>query len=194
MDHQSDIAQTDTLFTERKIQKRSFLHTFRKADKGATAVEFSIIAIPFIAMLFAIIETALVLFANQVIETAVADTSRLLMTGQAQTLGLSKDDFKNRLCDRLGSMFSCDAGVYVDVRNYSDFSSAQNARPVDGSGELDVSTMNQYSPGGSGAIVVVRAAYLWPVFVTQLGMNLSDQRNGKRLLVGTAVFKNEPFN
>ena len=167
---------------------------FRRSEEGAAAVEFAMVALPFMAMLFAIIETALVLFANQVLETAVADTSRLIMTGQAQAANMSKDEFKKRLCDRLGNMFDCNGGVYLDVRNYSDFNSATNARPVDGSGALAPGTMNQFSPGSSGAIVVVRAAYLWPIFVTRMGFNLSDQQGGKRLLVGTAVFKNEPFN
>jgi Flp pilus assembly protein TadG len=173
--------------------RRGFFRRFRKSKDGATAVEFALVAVPFFGMLFAIIETALVLFANQVIETAVADTSRLIMTGQAQGANMSREQFKQRLCDRLGGMFNCSSGIYVDVRNYTDFTSAQNARPVDNDAKFDPASMNQYSPGGSGAIVVVRAAYLWPIFVTRFGMDLSDQRDSKRLLVGTAVFKNEPY-
>ncbi len=34
--------------------------------------------------MFAIMETALVFFASQTLETAVADSARLIMTGQAQ--------------------------------------------------------------------------------------------------------------
>ena len=58
-------------------------------QRGAAAVEFSLIAVPFLALTFAIIETALVFFAGQTLETAVADAGRLIMTGQAQTAGFS---------------------------------------------------------------------------------------------------------
>ena len=48
---------------------------FGKRDEGAAAVEFAIVAAPFIAMLFAILETALVFFAGQTLETAAADSA-----------------------------------------------------------------------------------------------------------------------
>jgi hypothetical protein len=51
----------------------------------------------------------------------------------------------------------------------------------------------QYSPGGSGSIVVVRLFYQWPLFVTGLGYNIANLTGSKRLLVGTAVFQNEPY-
>jgi hypothetical protein len=51
----------------------------------------------------------------------------------------------------------------------------------------------QYSPGGACAIVVVRMFYQWPLFVTGLGFNISNLSGNKRLLVGTAAFKNEPY-
>ena len=38
----------------------------------------------FFALLFAIIELAMVFFASQVLETVTQDTARLIMTGQAQ--------------------------------------------------------------------------------------------------------------
>jgi Flp pilus assembly protein TadG len=41
---------------------------------GSAAVEFGLIAAPFIALLFAIMETAIVFFAGQTLETAVADS------------------------------------------------------------------------------------------------------------------------
>ena len=56
---------------------------FVRRDDGATVIEFAIVIMPFLALLFAILETALVFFAGQVLETAVTDASRLVMTGQA---------------------------------------------------------------------------------------------------------------
>jgi Flp pilus assembly protein TadG len=39
-------------------------------------------------------ETALVFFSGQTLEAAAAASARLIMTGQAQTAGFSKDQFK----------------------------------------------------------------------------------------------------
>ena len=43
---------------------------FLKKDDGAAAVEFALVAAPFLALVFAIMETALVFFAGQTLETA----------------------------------------------------------------------------------------------------------------------------
>jgi Flp pilus assembly protein TadG len=45
---------------------------------GAAAVEFDLVAAPFLALVFAIIETAIVFFAGQALETAASDSSRLI--------------------------------------------------------------------------------------------------------------------
>ena len=54
------------------------------------------VAAPFLALMFAIMETAIVFFAGQALETAVADCARLIMTGQAQTQGFNQAQFKTR--------------------------------------------------------------------------------------------------
>ena len=41
-------------------------------------VEFGLVAVPFLGLTFAILETALVFFAGQTLETAVADSARLI--------------------------------------------------------------------------------------------------------------------
>src|SRR5262249_25012141 len=105
---------------------RLTLRFLRKRD-GSAAVEFSIIALPFLALIFAIMETALVFFAGQTLETAVADASRLIMTGQAQNQGWSKDDFKTAVCAQLsGGLFDCANGVLVDVKTYTSFSAVND--------------------------------------------------------------------
>jgi hypothetical protein len=49
-----------------------------------------------------------------------------------------------------------------------------------------------YSPGGVGDIEVVTLYYAWPIYVSLLGNNLADM-GSNRLLVATAVFRNEPY-
>jgi len=164
---------------------------FVRDQKGATAVEFALVALPFLALLFAILETALVFFAGQTLETAAAEASRLIMTGQAQTASYSQQDFKKAVCDRIYGLFDCTNGVYVDVKQYSNFSSVNNTAPVT-NGNFDTTKMT-YVPGGPGCIEVVTLYYQWPIYVSLLGTGLSNLNGNYRLLVATAVFRNEPY-
>src|SRR5690242_10232348 len=135
--------------------RRLTLRFARKQD-GSAAVEFSIVALPFLALTFAIMETALVFFAGQTLETAVADASRLIMTGTAQNQGWSKDDFKTAVCAQLnGGLFDCANKVLVDVRTYASFSAvtADTTQPTT-NGQLDP-TKASYSPGIPGSLEVV---------------------------------------
>src|SRR5580704_1953905 len=79
---------------------------FARQQDGAAAVEFALIAVPFIALTFAILETALVFFAGQTLETAASEAGRLVMTGQAASF--SQSDFKTQVCAILnGGLFDC---------------------------------------------------------------------------------------
>ena len=162
-----------------------------KQQDGAAAVEFALVAAPFLALVFAIMETAVVFFAGQALETAVADSSRLIMTGQAQTQGMSTSAFKNAVCAKIYGLFDCQNGVYVDVKTFTSFSGVTMPTPVDASGNFQNNF--SYQPGGPGDIVVVRLFYQYPVYVSLLGFNLSNVNGGKRLLAATAAFRNEPY-
>jgi hypothetical protein len=63
--------------------------------------------------------------------------------------------------------------------------------PLDASGHFVDSV--QYQPGGPSDIVVVRLFYQWPVYLSFLGFTMQNMAGGKRLLVATAAFRNEPF-
>jgi Flp pilus assembly protein TadG len=164
---------------------------FVRHEDGTTAIEFSLVVLPFLATLFAIIETAIVFFAGQTLETAVADSARLILTGQAQNGGFDQNSFKTAVCGKIYGIFDCANGMYVDVRTYTNFSSISMTSPIDANGNLVNNFV--YQPGGPGDIVVVRLFYQWPVYVALLGFDLHNMNGGKRLLVATAAFRNEPY-
>ena len=174
----------------RKFRFRK-LRAFGAREDGAAAVEFAIVLAPFLGMLFAILETALVFFAGQTLETAVADSARLILTGQAQTASFSQTAFKDAVCARLNNMFDCSAtSMTVDVQKFTDFASVDLTRPVDADGKVKPGV---YNPGGPCEIVVVRIIYQFPIYLSFLGFNLADMSGNKRLLIATSVFKNEPY-
>jgi Flp pilus assembly protein TadG len=166
------------------------IRRFARRQDGAAAVEFAMVALPFLSLLFAIIETALVFFAGQTLEAAAAEASRLIMTGQAQQANYTAADFKNQVCARIYGLFDCAGGMTVDVKNYSTFGSINNTAPVS-NGQFDASKTG-YALAGPGCIQVVTLYYQWPIYVAMLG--LSNLNGGSHLMTATAVFKNEPYS
>jgi Flp pilus assembly protein TadG len=164
---------------------------FRKDQKGATAVEFGLVALPFFGLLFAIVESGLLFFAGLMLETAVQDSARLIRTGQAQQSAFSAANFKSEICSRVVIMPSCSANLQVDVRTSATFDSIDLSEPVQ-DGKLKTDDFG-YDAGHGGDIVVVRAFYEWPTFFKLLGQDYANLGDGNHLLSATAAFKNEPF-
>ncbi|MBR0727969.1 pilus assembly protein [Bradyrhizobium japonicum] len=165
---------------------------FARDNRGATAVEFALVAAPFLALVIALIQTFLVFFAQQMLESVVRQSARLVMTGQVQSAQMNQAVFKQKVCDQIVILFNC-SGLMVDMQVATSWSSANTATPTltfDGSG--NVTNSWQYNPGDSGDIVVLRVMYVWPVVLGPLGFNLSNLSNGNRLLMSSAAFQNEP--
>ncbi|HZS85459.1 MAG TPA: TadE/TadG family type IV pilus assembly protein [Stellaceae bacterium] len=156
---------------------------------GSAAAEFGILLVPFLGLAFLILNTALVFFAQQTLQTATTQAARLIMTGQAQ--GMSAAQFKQAVCADATALFDC-GGIYVNVQTYSSFSAIAPPNPIK-NGNLDTSGMG-FSPGVSGDIEVVQVFYKWPLFATLLGYNFANLSGNNDLLVGTAAFRNEPFS
>jgi Flp pilus assembly protein TadG len=174
---------------------RKLLRRFRRNRRGSAAVEFAMIATPFFALLFAIIETAMVFFAGQVLETGLQDSARLLYTHQAQDQGMTQAQFKQDLCNRVSVLLNCSV-IDVDVKFYAAGNPITITDPIAG-GAYDPSGFTyQTPPPGSTSTVVARAFYRWPLYVTGLGYNIANIGRGttdsKRLLAATAAFRVEP--
>jgi Flp pilus assembly protein TadG len=170
---------------------RNVLNRFRRNRRGSTVVEFALVAPMFFALLFAIIETAFMFYASQILETVTQDTARLVMTGQAQNQAYTQAQFKADVCSRIGTLFDCVGGIAVDVQNYPTFAAVNVGNPIDAG--KNFTNPNNYNPGGPGDIVVVRLFYQWPILVTKFGYDISNLSGSKRLLTATAAFQNEPY-
>ena len=166
------------------------LARFARAEKGATAVEFSLVAFPFFGLMFAIIEIGLTMFASATLDNATQMAARMIRTGIAQEQSLNSIGFRNAICDRVGPLFDC-GQIKIDVRTITTFDSTIPP-PLDDEGKLDEDTF-LYLPGKGGDIVLVRAFYEWPSFAKLVYLSLQNTGNGTFLMNSTVVFKNEPF-
>ncbi len=173
-----------------RLTRRLLASAIVRDRGGATAVEFGIIALPFLALMGAIFESALCFLAGQILDTAVNDAARLIRTGQAQAGSYSEAQFTTEICNRLYVLFDC-TGLSIDSKVYTNFTLADTALPISDN-KFDDSSFS-FQMGGSSEIVVVRAFYQYPLYFNKLGLNLANLGNGTRLLSGVAAFRNEPF-
>src|SRR5664279_251441 len=166
-----DVAQSKFTDRLRRCVPARIARRFLRRQDGVAAVEFALVAAPFLALTFAILETAIIFFAGQTVEATVSDASRLIMTGQAQTANYTQADFKTAVCARVYALFDCANGMTVDVKTYTSFGAVNQTPPVN-NGVFDPTKAN-YSLCGPGTIQVVTLYYQWPTYVSFYG-NMSN--------------------
>lgn len=174
------------------------LAQFRGNERGATAVEFSIVALPFIFMIMATFELAIVFLISVTLDSATAAAARSVRTGQTIADGVAdtngQNSFKSTICSNMGWLQSqCSSNLYIDVRTMSSF---QNQNPPSIITALNNSTYNTnhcYYSGNAGDIVLVRTYFTWTLLTPFLNAALSRLNNGQAVISSTATFMNEPF-
>jgi Flp pilus assembly protein TadG len=171
------------------------LQRFRRNKDGATAVEFALVATPFFMLLMAIFELAMLLWTNEIMEEAVFQSSRIILTGEAMTRysnpATAAADFRNDVCARMRLVSSCASRLKVDVRVYTSFATAQANKPVTG-GVMDTSSF-AFQPVQPNQIAVVRTALSYPIYMSSWNRVFADLSNGDRALMATMAFRAEPF-
>lgn len=161
--------------------------------RGSALIEFAAVAGPFIALIFASLETSLVFFSQQMLDTSAETMSRQIMTGEEQKAGTTKAAFKQKVCGTLPDFMTCDR-LLVNVEKVNAFESASTVAPVitfDKDG--NVTNTTEFDPGNPGDIVIMQVLYRWPSVTGPLGFGLGNLPNGERLLVTTSIFKTEKY-
>ncbi|KKB13166.1 hypothetical protein VE25_03545 [Devosia geojensis] len=168
---------------------------FARNERGATLVEFALLAVPFFALVGAILETAMVFLASEVLDAAVNDANRLILTGQAQSASFDFDDFRSAVCNHTFGLFNCDA-IHIRVTPVTDFASASATPPVetDCTETCDWTEPQVFTPGQGSNIMLVQAYYKWPVILNFANFSLATLGDNTRLLAAVRVFRNEPFS
>jgi Flp pilus assembly protein TadG len=178
-----------------KASRRSRLNRligrFLRRDEGGAAIEFAIVAVPTIALMLAVLQIGIIYFAQEALETTVEQSARLVLTGQAQSQYTTASQFATAVCQNSPGLFNC-GGFMINLQPASSFSNVSTAAPTLTYSGGKVTNTFQYNAGNPGDIMVMQVMYLWPVFLGPLGWNMSNQPNNTRMLMATAVFRNEP--
>lgn len=156
----------------------SWMQRFGRARRGATALEFALIAIPFLFLIMGTLELSLIYVANTGLQNATFVAARQIRVGEIMAPGVGQSssngarvdlaDFKAKVCKAmpLVAASDCAGRLFIDVRELSSFTGKLAASPYSGQ-TLDARGFCFYS-GASGSIVELRAYYLWPVFTPLL--------------------------
>jgi Flp pilus assembly protein TadG len=173
------------------------LRRFGVSRRGSAAVEFALVAPLFFALLFAVVEVAMVFFANQILETGTQDTARSILTHQLQDgtpAAQQAQKVHDDLCSQVEILLSC-SGVMLDVRSYPTNTPFTVPPLFDAGGNAITANFTFQLPDpNSSNIVVVRAFYKWPLLLTNLGFSLANIGTDQRLLTSTTAFRVEPSN
>jgi Flp pilus assembly protein TadG len=173
-----------------RLQRKSL----RRDTRGATMIEFAILAPIFFAILAAILETSVQYFAAQVFESGVYDASRNIRVGMAQREGWTAVEYKNDVCSRLYGLFGNCSDLLVTVQQVSDFKSVSYSVPLDFNCKENCkwTKADSWSPGGSSSVVIVQAYYRYPS-ILRLPFAANALGDGRTLISAATVFRNEPF-
>jgi Flp pilus assembly protein TadG len=165
---------------------------YLKNNDGVAAIEFALVATPFVFMIIGIIEMALMFTSQSLLEASTTTAARQIRTGQIQQAGGDmQGTFRTLVCDFADVLIPCDS-IQFQVVNIDSFQDAEDFPPptFDEDGNLEDQT---FDPGGASDIVMIRAVYRYPIVTPLMAPVLNNDSNGNRLMMSTIVLQTEPY-
>ena len=168
-----------------------FLKKFIKNEKGTTAIEFSLLAIPYLMLTLGIIEIAIMYASASLLEGATNSASRMIRTGELQQSGADPETaFRDGLCDYTTVLINRN-DVVVESLTLSSFSDvATSPAQFDADGNM---VSQGFDAGGSDARILIRVAYRYEMMTPFVGRLISGSDNS-RLFMSTIVLQVEPYD
>jgi Flp pilus assembly protein TadG len=169
----------------RKLKTR--LIGVSRSENGAALVEFAVIAVPFLGLIFGMLEVGLIFWAGYELDNATLEASRLIKTGQAQTNNYTQANMVTQICSKVAILSDCTSKLQLNVQSFSSFDCA--AHPT----QAGCTPASNYNLGRGSQIELITSSYEWPLFNFTTVALLSNLPDGNRLIQSAAVFQNEPF-
>ena len=168
------------------------LRPMAKDSKGAAALEFALIAMPLIFLIFSCIELAMIVLLSVTLDNATDIAARQIRTGLTTQANSTVDTFRQKVCDNMGWLSAtCPSSLHIDVQTYDSFASVPTTDLIV-NGQFDTTNF-KYLIGTGSKIQMVRAYYEWPLFTPFLQAGLNTLGNSDAVVTAKVVFRNEPF-
>lgn len=176
---------------------------FARSRRGATAVEFALISLPLMTLMFGVLELAMILLVSATLDTATDFAARNIRTGVFQKGGkTTQKDFQKLVCVNMSwlrPMCSVTPApnepdnnpLFVEARTFNDFAAAGALARRDPKTFDPLNTC--WTVGNPEDIVIVTTYIRWPI-VTPLMRPMFQNYEGGRMITSTRLFRNEPFD
>jgi Flp pilus assembly protein TadG len=170
---------------------------FASCRKGVTAIEFGMVALPFMMFAFGIMGTGLHFFTQNSLEHAVETAARKIRTGQAQQNGTTVAQFKQLIKEEAGPMIDLNK-LQVHMQTGAEWTDVSPAGCLDSSGVQTSGTGNgtdaigQHA-GGAGEVVLVTVCYEWDLAAVMPFLQFNNMSNGSAMIQASTTFRTEPY-
>jgi Flp pilus assembly protein TadG len=181
----------------------ALMRRWRREESGATAVEFGIIAMPFVLLLFGLLSVCLYYFADFSMENATWQAARAVRTGQLQqstgsysgtvTNADRQQALKQAFCNKAFLFPDCNAKAVVIVQSNSGFGSITQPSCTT-NGVVVNQSAAAFNTGGASSVVLVTICYPWDFGGKLPMLKASNLQNGALLMQASAAFRTEPYN
>jgi Flp pilus assembly protein TadG len=187
---------------QRKVERARSFRRFVRDRRGATALEFALLALPFALLVFAILESCISFAGQEVMANITDDVARQLRTGQLRPADVAGTKLTTLICGKLEIIVStdCPQQLLVDLREYTTFADAAAASfKIDANGKVVLmqGTSQQdfaNSPGLTGTKNMLRVFYAWPVMTDLMAKSMANLSGGRTLHFASVTWQNEPFD
>ncbi len=171
---------------------RVFIRQWLRKTEGTTAIEFSLLAIPFFVLTLGIIELSIMYASASLLEGATNSAARLIRTGQIQQSqeGDPEDLFREAMCNYATVLINCEEVSIEAIRmdSFTDFDTYQPQFDEDGN-----LIPQGFNAGGSSDRVLIRVAYRYTLITPFVGHILGGA-TGSMLFMSTIVLQTEPYD
>ena len=171
----------------------SWLGRWLRDVRGATAVEFSLVALPYFFILLSITEVCVANAVSSALDNATNQAARQIMTGQFTLTGTAATTaFKTKVCSQLNWLGdSCASNLSVSVQTFNAFSNA--AKPnVTVNGAFSDQNL-AFSGSAAGSIVMVNTYLKWQLLTPYFLTGFNATTDGTTVFESTVAFRNEPY-
>lgn len=184
-----------------------YLLRFRRCTRGVTAVEFAFIAPVLCLIVMGIVEVAMIMFAQTVMESAIFQASRTGKTGYVES-GQTQQETIEAAINRMAGLIMDTNQITLTSKYYDNFSNVEQAEPfvdLDGdgvrdeaenytdtnmNGQYDEDTYGVSGTGSASQIVLYTATYPWAINTPLVSQFFN---NGTVTITARTVIRNEPY-
>lgn len=179
---------------------------FTDCQKGATVIEFALIATVLLTFLVGFFELGLLFFANTVLEGATNLGARISRTGNIPD-GVDPEDYIRGVIRQRAATLLDPARITIEITSYggyenigqpeqcfignctTDTTGAGEFEDANGNGHWDADQGRTDDSGGRSSVVLYKATYPWEMFTPLIG-NLMTNGSGVFTITAITAVKN----